>query len=88
MRMSSQALYREPLVDNLENKKKVKVPVIQTMVACGSIALLCYEIAGRNLNWGEENFQKVERIRCYKMLQNNFIILGKSTLVNMVIVTK
>ena len=28
VRMSSQALYREPLVDNLENIKMVKVPVI------------------------------------------------------------
>jgi len=46
------------------------------MVACGNIAILCYEIAERILNWVEEDFQKVERIRCYKMLQNNFIILG------------
>ena len=58
------------------------------MVACGNIAILCYEIAERILNWVEEDFQKVERIRCYKMLQNNFIILGQSTLVKMVIVTK
>ena len=47
------------------------------MVACGNIAILCYEIAERNLNWVEEDFQKFESLRCYKMLHKQTIVLGQ-----------
>ena len=47
------------------------------MVACGNIAILCYEIAERNLDCVKGDFYKFESLSGYKMLHKKTIVLGQ-----------